>query len=64
MENKLKPMFRKTALLNKQIEDVIESTLLGQEPASVGACTVINLRLNLLETEDYLKASSTVFFKS
>ena len=57
-------MFRKTALLNKQIEDIIESTLLGQEPASVGACTVINLRLNLLETEDYLKASSTVFFKS
>lgn len=30
-------MFQKTALLNKQIEDVIESTVLGQEPAGVGA---------------------------
>lgn len=38
VENKLKPVFQKTALLNKQIEDVIESTLLGREPPNVGAC--------------------------
>lgn len=38
VENKLKPVFQKTTLLNKQIEDIIESPQLGQGPASAHAC--------------------------